>query len=131
MQCAAIAQRSGKQCQRRAAPGARFCEYHRDGRVARTRNARATGDRQTQSGAAILINGDPSTEIGMENEIAMLRRQISEADQMGDAEAVRRGVETLSKALKVQHVIVGKSGESLTEALSKILEEVGAETSNE
>ncbi len=64
---------------------------------------------------------------GVGDEITLLRRQIREADQTGDSEGVRRGIETLLKALRVQHVLAGRSAESLADSLAKVLEEVGNE----
>ena len=128
MQCAAIAIRTGRRCQRMVVPGTRYCRFHHDARVGDAEEVTAVrGDAPLQSQVVMPIPGDTPVGIGVEDEIVMLRRQIREADQMGDPEAVRRGIETLLKALKVQHVLAGRSAESLADSLAKVLEEVGAE----
>lgn len=89
--------------------------------------ALATADVEIRPPAMAPDPGELPEGIGIEAEIAMLRRQIREAEQMGDSEGARRGIETLIRAVKVQHVIAGQSEENLSSALSKVLEEVGAE----
>jgi hypothetical protein len=64
---------------------------------------------------------------GVSDEIALLRRQIREAANAGDWESVRRGIDTLCKALRIQHVLTGRAAEGLSGSLAHVLEEVGVE----
>ncbi len=128
VQCAAVAIRSGVRCLRKAGPGGRYCRTHLRARVGDVEEEfHAAADVAIQPLATALSPEDPPEGIGIAEEIAMLRRQIREAEQMGDTEGARRGIETLIRAVKVQRVIAGQSEDSLSSALSKVLEEVGAE----
>ncbi len=117
MRCAAIAASTGKLCRRPAGPGEAFCSYHR------SHAAPAPTAEEEPAVRPETAVGD----LGIGEEIALLRRQIREAHRAGDAEAARRGIETLIKAVRVQHVVEGRSAESISAHLARVLDEIGAE----
>ena len=131
MRCAAVAISSGMRCKRAVVPGARYGSLHLNSRFGGSEEVSAIPSNAPPLPQAVTpIESEPPAGIGIEDEIAMLRYQIREARQMGDSEAVRRGIETLVKAVKVQRVIMGRAENSLTASLAKVLEEVGAEVAN-
>lgn len=74
--------------------------------------------------------GDLAAAAGLEGlagEIAMLRLLIRREAEAGDVEAARRGVETLCRALKVQHALEGRPADSLAGAVARVLDEIGNE----
>ena len=126
MQCMAIAVDSRERCKRRVRPGTRYCTYHGP-----AGHGQARGD-QTEEGdsplrALVPAQGEGAQARGVGDEIVLLRSQIREAFEQGDTESVRRGIDTLCKALRVQHVLDGRSAESLSGSIARVLEEVGAE----
>ncbi len=130
MRCTADAKRTGRRCGRVAQPGSRYCSYHQEGARGRPLGEGPTGG-GASSYSALPYEEPQAPESaaphGMDGEIALLRRRIREAADEGDWEAMRKGIETLCKVLKVQYVLAGRSSESLAGSLSRVLEEVGNE----
>jgi hypothetical protein len=124
MRCTATAVRTGERCGRTAQPGSRYCHYHRgDGQdKPESEDSRRSG--LPREDPPVPETADPR---GMDGEIVLLRKRIREAADEGDWEAMRKGIETLCKVLKVQYVLEGRSAESLAGSLSRVLEEVGNE----
>ncbi len=102
MRCEAVARTTKRRCARGAMPGSRFCRYHQ--------------------GATSAVE-----PLGVQDEIALLKSHIRKAVEAGDEVAMRKGIETLCKAVRIQYVLGGRSAESLAGSLSKVLEEVGNE----
>lgn len=126
MHCVATSQRTGRQCGRHVRPGDRFCFIHAEnGR--RGRSAAGTGVTPRSMEEVAIDLERLARARGMGDEILLLRAQIRRASEEGDWEAMRRGIETLAKALRVEHFVEGESSESLSGALSRVLEEVGNE----
>ncbi len=146
MRCAAIARRTGKQCGRSALPGGRYCRYHRGDGEARRRDgetrrrgvdmpeASSTGEmgREHSFYSDALDEEGLGLEVasalrGVDDEIAVLRMLIRKAVREGDADATRKGIETLCRAIKVQYALDGRSAEGLAGSLARVLDEVGNE----
>lgn len=130
MRCTATAKSTGQRCGQPARQGSRYCRYHQEEERDRRPGEDAAGG-EASSSFAFPREEPPAPESagprGMDGEIALLRRRIREAADEGDWEAMRRGIETLCKVLKVQYVLAGRSSESLASSLSSVLEEVGNE----
>lgn len=130
MQCTATAKSTGQRCGRAARQGSRYCRYHQEGERGRPPGEVATGGEASSCSAFPYEEPrapESAVSHGMDGEIVLLRRRIREAADEGDWEAMRRGIETLCKVLKVQYVLAGRSSESLAGSLSRVLEEVGNE----
>ena len=130
MRCTATAKSTGQRCGRVALQGSRYCRYHEAKERGRPPGEEATGSESFSRSAFPPEESEApgsAAPRAMDGEIALLRRRIREAADEGDWEAMRRGIETLCKVLKVQYVLVGRSSESLAGSLSRVLEEVGNE----
>ncbi len=131
MRCEATARSTGRQCARRAAPGDRYCRYHRGSGRTPPEDREATGGERPFYSEA-LEEGTLDLEVaaalrGVDDEIAVLRVLIRKVAREGDVEATRRAIETLCRALKVQYALQGRSAEGLAHSLARVLDELGNE----
>ena len=130
MRCEAIVKSTGERCGRKTHSGSRFCGYHR------RKPEKYGGVEADQELSPFYTTAleDEAMELevaaalrGVDDEIAVLRMLIRKAVKEGDAEATRKGIETLCRALKVQYALDGRSAEGLAGSLAKVLDEVGNE----
>ncbi|MGI5836930.1 MAG: hypothetical protein ACOX87_10675, partial [Chloroflexota bacterium] len=135
-------------------PGGRYCRYHRRSKetLEEDKGTQGSVDMVTQRRPAYtsevacemapereqlfyskaLDEGAWDLEVaaamrGVSDEIALLRMLIRKAIREGDAEATRKGIETLCRALKLQYALEGRSAEGLASSLARVLDEVGNE----
>ncbi|HEX9015930.1 MAG TPA: hypothetical protein VF960_08040 [Chloroflexota bacterium] len=127
MRCAAVASSTRSRCGRHARPGSRFCALHEGSRVSVPEVLSDESRSLVRRNAVIAALDRIPEEVGVDGEIALLRRQIREAADADDWKSMWRGIDTLCKALRVQHVLVGRSADNLAGSLARVLEEIGNE----
>lgn len=130
MRCEAIIGRTGERCGRKTHSGSRFCGYHR--RHPEKYGGAGQDQELSLFYSTALQDGPLELEVasalrGVDDEIAVLRMLIRKAVRAGDAEATRKGIETLCRAIKVQYALEGRSAEGLASSLARVLDEVGNE----
>jgi hypothetical protein len=64
---------------------------------------------------------------GVDAEIAVLRVLIKQDLSEGRVAEARRGIETLCRTLKVQYALDDRSTDNLSQALARVLDEIGSE----
>jgi hypothetical protein len=127
MQCTAVSVRTRKRCRLPALAGYRYCRHHRNALRPQEQWMPAEGDAVQPDQEVPAIPDALVERQGVSDEIGLLRHQIRQSYQAGDAEAVRRGIDTLCKALRIQHVLEGRSGEGISSSIAHVLDEIGAE----
>ncbi|HEY8475637.1 MAG TPA: hypothetical protein VIN09_02075 [Chloroflexota bacterium] len=122
MQCAARLRRTGDRCPRPAVPGSAFCRRHgRQRSTAPDFYARLlTPEERADLAAAAQLDG-------IDAEIAILRVLIRRVASQGDLDAARKGIDTLTRALKVQYALSDRATDNLSQALVRVLDEIGRE----
>jgi hypothetical protein len=115
---------SGQPCPREARLGQALCGQHQSLERRREANTFYTTvlseDERRQLAVAAQLDG-------IDTEIAVLRVLIRRVVTKGDADAARRGIDTLCRTLRARHDLDERSTGQLASSLERVLDDLGRE----